>query len=89
MLLLAAMGNSAMAASPTKVYLAQCRLEAFSDTGRYFRKEFQNKNDRDAAYRNWLLLCMEAKGFGYDLKKCPPATGGAFQASEENCYEKL
>lgn len=52
MLLQAAMGNSALAASPTKVYLAQYRLEAFSDTGRYFRKEFQNKNDRDAAYRN-------------------------------------
>lgn len=88
-LLLAAMSTGATAASPPKVYLAQCTLESYSDTGKRFLKENHFENDRDAAYRNWMLLCMEAKGFGYDPKKCPPAKGGALQASEGNCYEKL
>lgn len=88
-LILAAMSTIVMAAPPSKVYLAQCTLESYSDTGKRFLKENHSENDRDAAYRNWMLLCMESKGFRYDLKKCPPIKGGAFQASEGSCYEKL
>jgi hypothetical protein len=88
-LLLATMSTVAMAVPPSKTYLAQCTLESYSDTGRRFLKENHSENDRDAAYRNWMLLCMEAKGFGYDPKVCPPAKNGALQASEGKCYEKL
>jgi hypothetical protein len=69
--------------------LAQCTIESFSDTGRYFLKENSSQGDRDSAYRNWMLLCIKAKGFVYSHKKCPPAKDGALQASETRCYEKL
>ena len=77
------------ATGPVDALLAQCTIESYSDTGRHFLKENSSQVDRDASYRNWMLLCMKAKGFVYSSKKCPPAKDGASQASEARCYEKL
>ena len=77
------------AAGPVDALLAQCTIDSYSDTGRHFLKENSSQVDRDSAYRNWMLLCMKAKGFVYSDKKCPPAKDGASQSSEARCYEKM
>lgn len=87
--LFALFAATAHAAGPIDALLAQCTIESYSDTGRHFLKENNSQADRDAAYRNWMLLCMKGKGFVYSSKKCPPAKNGTLQASEERCYEKL
>ena len=81
--------TAAHATGPVEALLAQCTIESYSDTGRHFLKESGSQGDRDAAYRNWMLLCMKAKAFAYNQKKCLPAKNGALQVSEARCYEKM
>ena len=77
------------AADQVDAFLAQCTIDSYSDTGRHFLKENKSQADRDAAYRNWMLICMKAKGLVYSDKRCPLAKDGASQASEARCYEKM
>lgn len=71
-----------------KQLLAQCTIDSYSDAGRHFLKEGGSDLDRDKAYRNWMLLCMEAKGFSYDAEQCPPTDSGV-RSSEKECYKKM
>ena len=87
-LLLVAM-SSAHASSAVESILAQCTIDSYSETGRQFLKENASRTDQDSAYRNWMMLCMKAKGFAYNLKRCPPSKDAATQASEARCYEKM
>lgn len=80
---------AARATEPVEALLAQCAIDAHSDTGRNFLKENNSQADPSAAYRNWLLLCMKAKAFAYSPKRCPPAKDGSLQASEARCYERM
>ena len=68
---------------------AQCVIDAYSDTGRYFLRENAQPNDKDASYRNWLLLCMRAKGFSYNENRCRPVNGWKLLASETRCYDRM
>lgn len=74
---------------PIPAHLAQCTIDSYGETGRQFLKENNSKTDRDRAYRNWMVLCMEAKGFKYSVQKCPLPKNGAFRTSEGGCYEKM
>ena len=87
--LVAVLPTVAGASVPLEAALAQCTVDSYSDTGRHFIKENTSPGDKDAAYRNWMLLCMKAKGFSYNPKRCQPAKDGALQASESRCYEKM
>ena len=80
---------AAHATGPVDALLAQCTIDSYSETGRQFLRENSSQGDRDAAYRNWMLLCMKAKAFVYSPKTCPPANEGALQVSEARCYEKM
>ena len=74
---------------PIKAHLAQCTVDSYGDAGRHFLKENESQKDRDKAYRNWMLLCMEAKGFTYDIKACPLTHDGALKAFDPNCYKRM
>ena len=88
-LCLAIFTTNAHAEEPMKVLLAQCTIDAYSDTGRHFLKENNSSHDRDSSYRNWMLICMEAKGYAYNIQKCPPATNGKADFSNYLCYKKM
>ena len=77
----------ACAELPIKALLAQCTIDSYGDAGRHFLKENESQKNRDKAYRNWMLLCMEAKGFTYDIKACPLTHDAVLKASEPNCYK--
>lgn len=83
------LASAAHGEMPAQAHLAQCTMDSYSETGRHFLKENNFQNDRDRAYRNWMALCMEAKGFKYSIQKCPLPKDGAFQTSEARCYEKM
>jgi hypothetical protein len=87
--LLACFTASGHAAGSVDALLAQCTIDSYSETGRNFLKENTSKTDPDAPYRNWILLCMRAKGYGYSLKKCPATKDVPSQPSEGRCYDPL
>jgi invasion protein IalB len=76
---------------PVDAPWAQCHIESFGDVGRRFISEFPNVNpqsDPDRAYRNWMLMCMRAKGFSYDNTKCAVDQTGIFtQIAASHCYK--
>lgn len=74
---------------PIKAELAQCTIDSYGDTGRRFLEENMSPKDRDKSYRNWMLLCMEAKAFIYDIKACPLSQGSALKTSEPSCYKRM
>lgn len=80
---------AAQAEMPIKAQLAQCTIDSYGDAGRHFLEENKSPNDRAKAYRNWMLLCMEARGFTYDIKACPLTQDGALKASEPGCYKRM
>ncbi len=80
---------SAQAETPIKAQLAQCTIDSYGDAGRHFLEKNKSPKDRDEAYRNWMLLCMEAKGFTYDIKACPLMQDGALKASDPGCYKRM
>lgn len=82
-------GATAHAEMPIKAHLAQCTVDSYGDAGRHFLKENESQKDRDKAYRNWMLLCMEAKGFTYDIKACPLTNDGVLKASDPSCYKRM
>lgn len=57
--------------SGTKESLAQCRLDSYGPAGTNFMREFTpirpSRPDQreDRAYSNFLINCMEAKGYEY------------------------
>jgi hypothetical protein len=89
LIILALLSITACSSVPVEAAFAQCVIESYSETGENFQKQNTSKTDADAAYRNWMLLCMQAKGFEYDAKKCPPAKDGGFQSSEVGCYGEM
>lgn len=80
---------TARADLPVDAYYSQCVIESYSETGKNFEKENKSETDKDRAYRNWMLLCMEAKGFQYDGDKCPPNKDATLQATEKSCYKEM
>lgn len=80
---------AAYAEIPIKAHIAQCTVDSYGDAGRHFLKENESQKDRDKAYRNWMLLCMEAKGFTYDTKACPLKRDGMLEASDLSCYKRM
>lgn len=91
-LALLATGIPAYAAEPTRALLAQCHLESFGDAGRHFLKENANTADKDFAYRNWMMLCMQSKGFVYDLTACgvDKTTGKPIvSVLSDPCFKKM
>lgn len=55
--------------SGAKQSLAQCRLDSHGPAGTNFMREFArgfpSPEQEDRAYSNFLLNCMEAKGYKY------------------------
>ena len=60
--------------------LSQCQIDAYSLTGENFINSLNKqhnkllnqaeiKNDPDFGYRNWMLLCMNSKGYKFKLYK--------------------
>ncbi len=80
---------AAQAEMPIKAQLAQCTIDSYGDAGKRFLEENKSPTDRDEAYRNWMLLCMEAKAFTYDIKACPLTQDSALKASEPSCYKRM
>jgi hypothetical protein len=58
--------SGAIGAEPT---LAQCQLDVRGGNGNAFRKDYAEgefvPSGKDASYREFVLLCMEAKGFKF------------------------
>lgn len=81
--------SAAQSEMPIKAQLAQCTIDSYSDGGRHFLEGYKSPNDRDEPYRNWMLLCMQAKGFTYDIKACPLTKDEALKASEPSCYKRM
>jgi hypothetical protein len=80
---------TAHAGIPVEAYYSQCVLESYSETGKNFVKENKSETDKDFAYRNWMLLCMESKGFKYDGEKCPPTKDAKLQVTAKSCYKEM
>jgi len=74
--------------SSIEAALAQCTIDSYGDKGARFLKENASQRDRDAAYRNWMLLCMEARGFTLDARQCPSADAVSARSSSSRCYRK-
>jgi hypothetical protein len=57
--------------------VAQCQLEAFGSFGTVFRQNYAGESysphARDAAYRDFMLTCMQSNGFTF---KDPMVRGG-------------
>lgn len=74
---------------PVDAALAQCTIDSHGATGRAFLTENKVPADPDAAYLNWMLLCMRAKGFQYDPKQCPPeSTPPAVVPNDARCFHR-
>lgn len=65
--------------------VAQCQLEASGPTGTSFRKQYAGEGYKpvryDDAYREFVLICMKAKG--YDFK-----TPNFEHTDREHCWAK-
>ena len=69
--------------------LAQCTIDSHGDAGRSFLNANRAPNDADAAYLNWMFLCMKARGFQYEPQQCPPeSTPPAMVPNDARCFRR-
>jgi invasion protein IalB len=88
---LALLAMTACESSPSvEASLAQCTIDSYGNAGQTFLKANNVANDPDAAYRNWTLLCMKAKGFGYEAQQCSASSAiGDIAFNDERCFRRM